>query len=144
MAISTAGHHVEGVLRTPSAQGCGTVFKITPAGTETVLHSFGATGTDGQSPSGSLLLGSDGNFYGVTPNGGSSANCKLANGCGTVYRITPSGVETVLYSFGTTASDGLVPSGALIQASDGNLYGTTVDGGMAGMGNVFRLELVAN
>jgi len=51
------------------------------------------------------------------------------NGCGTLYRITPSGTETVLYSFGTRASDGVRPSGALLQASDGDLYGTTSAGG---------------
>jgi uncharacterized repeat protein (TIGR03803 family) len=131
----------------PSAlcvQGCGTVFKITPAGTETVLHSFGVSGADGRLPSGALLIGSDGTFYGVTSVGG-------ANGCGTVYRITPSGVETVLYSFGTTANDGFEPSGALLQASDGNLYGTSLMGGTAKCsdiqfsgGTVFRLDLVAN
>jgi uncharacterized repeat protein (TIGR03803 family) len=125
-------------------QGCGTVFKVTPAGTETVLHSFGASGTDGQRPSGSLLLGSDGNLYGVTSSGGSNANCKNPKGCGTLYRITPSGVETVLYSFGTTAGDGINPSGALIQASDGHLYGTSFYGGTANTGTVFRLDLVAN
>jgi len=125
-------------------QGCGTVFKVTPAGTETVLHSFGVSGSDGQRPSGSLLLGSDGNFYGVTSLGGSNANCKVAGGCGTVYRITPSGLETVLYSFGTTAGDGINPSGALIQATDGHLYGTSFYGGTANTGTVFRLDLVAN
>ena len=125
-------------------QGCGTVFKVTPAGTETVLHSFGASGTDGQRPSGSLLLGSDGNLYGVTSSGGSNADCKNPKGCGTLYRITPSGVETVLYSFGTTAGDGINPSGALIQASDGHLYGTSFYGGTANAGTVFRLDLVAN
>jgi uncharacterized repeat protein (TIGR03803 family) len=125
-------------------QGCGTVFKVTPAGTETVLNSFGASGTDGRGPSGSLLLASDGNFYGATYSGGSTANCKVVGGCGTLYRITPSGVETVLYSFGTIASDGMIPSGALIEASDGHLYGTTLQGGTAGMGTVFRLDLVAN
>ena len=133
-----------GTPSTPCPQGCGTVFKVTPAGTETVLHSFGGSGTDGQNPSGSLLLGSDGNFYGVTSSGGSNTNCKVATGCGTVYRITPSGVETVLYTFGTTVSDGANPSGALIEASDGHLYGTSVEGGTANMGTVFRLDLAGN
>src|ERR1700722_9945694 len=121
-----------------------TAYQLTVKTQPSTPHSFGASGTDGHSPSGSLLLGSDGNFYGATYSGGSNANCKVTGGCGTLYRITPSGVETVLYSFGTTASDGMIPSGALIQASDGHLYGTTLQGGTAGMGTVFSLDLVAN
>jgi uncharacterized repeat protein (TIGR03803 family) len=122
--------------------GCGTVFKITPAGVETALYSFGASPTDGQSPSGALVLASDGNFYGTTLAGGSpNANCKAATGCGTLYRITPSGTLTVLYSFGTNAGDGAEPSGALLQAGDGNLYGTTVSGGSMNAGTVFKLTL---
>ena len=69
----------------------GTVFRLTPAGSETVLYSF-LGGSDGELPSASLAEGSDGNFYGTTPFGGSSQD-------GTIFRITPSGDETVLYSF---------------------------------------------
>jgi uncharacterized repeat protein (TIGR03803 family) len=87
----------------------------------------------------------DGNFYGTTLAGGTpNANCKASNGCGTLYRMTPSGTETVLYSFGTNASDGIGPSGALLQASDGNLYGTTTAGGTANAGTVFKLVLGTN
>jgi uncharacterized repeat protein (TIGR03803 family) len=107
-----------------------------------VLYSFGSSAADGQGPSGALVLASDGNFYGTTLAGGTpNANCMASNGCGTLYRITPSGTETVLYSFGTNASDGIGPSGALLQASDGNFYGTTTTGGTANAGTVFKLVL---
>jgi uncharacterized repeat protein (TIGR03803 family) len=133
----------------PSAacpNGCGTVFRITPAGVETVLHSFGGNAADGQAPSGPLIQGIDGNFYGLTsaggntPAGSATPNCN----CGTIFRITPAGEETVLYSFGTSASDGKQPSGALLQASDGNFYGTTESGGPSNDGTVFKLVVGAN
>lgn len=135
---------------TPSAacpNGCGTVFRITPAGAETVLHSFGSSAADGQTPSGALVQGIDGNFYGLTSAGGdtpinasATPNCN----CGTIFRITPTGAETVLYSFGTNAADGTLPGGALLQASDGNFYGTTASGGTGNAGTVFKLVLGAN
>jgi len=121
-------------------QGCGTVYKITPGGIATLLYSFGGSAADGQSASGALVLARDGNFYGTTLAGG-TPNTNCVKGCGTIYRLTPSGQETVLYSFGTNASDGVSPSGALLQARDGNLYGTTYSGGPSGSGTVFRLDL---
>jgi uncharacterized repeat protein (TIGR03803 family) len=131
-----------GTASSGGAQSFGTVFRITPSGTGTVLYSFGAGPSDGQNPSGALVLASDGNFYGTTRAGGTpNANCKASNGCGTLYRITPSGAETVLYSFGTNGSEGIGPSGALLQANDGNLYGTTTAGGTANAGTVFKLVL---
>jgi uncharacterized repeat protein (TIGR03803 family) len=111
--------------------GYGTVFKITPAGVETVLHSFAGGTTDGSNPS-ALIQGRDGNFYGITGGGGTSNN-------GTVFKITPAGVETVFYSFAGGTTDGAYPSSALIQGSDGNFYGTTYQGGNAGAGTVFRI-----
>jgi uncharacterized repeat protein (TIGR03803 family) len=109
--------------------GCGTVFKITPTGEETVLHLFAAAPADGAGPS-VLIQGSDGNFYGTTAIGG-------ANNAGTVFRLTPGGVETILYSF-TGGSDGAYAEG-LVQGSDGNFYGTTSGGGANNAGTVFRL-----
>jgi len=111
--------------------GDGTVFKLTPAGAESILYSFGASTTDGTSPN-SLLEGFiDDNFYGTTSGGG-------AHGHGTVFKITPAGAETVLYSFGASPTDGENPSG-LLQASDGNLYGTTYSGGNFEGGTLFKL-----
>jgi uncharacterized repeat protein (TIGR03803 family) len=110
--------------------GRGTIFKVTPAGVETVLWSLGGSG-DGAHPTSSLTLASDGNFYGMTINGG-------ANDAGVVFRITPDGVETVLHSFGDSG-DGWEPQGSLIQGTDGNLYGVTGSGGAFGGGTVFMI-----
>jgi uncharacterized repeat protein (TIGR03803 family) len=121
-AHDTNGVHVDGV-----------VFKITPSGTMTVLHSFQGGPTDGAYPLRNLILATDGNFYGVTPSGGA------VNG-GTVFKITPSGTETLLYSFESGLTDGISPSGSLIQASDGNFYGTTSQGGGGNeYGTVFKV-----
>jgi uncharacterized repeat protein (TIGR03803 family) len=110
----------------------GTVFMITPAGVETVVYSF-AGGSDGATPVAKVLLASDGNFYGTTVSGGTS-------NAGTIFRLTPQGVESVLYSF-TGGSDGARPRGDLVQGSDGALYGTTANGGASINGVVFRLTL---
>src|ERR1035437_5987614 len=117
--------------------GCGTVFRISPSGNETNLYSFGSSPTDGNSPNG-LVQGSDGNFYGTTGEGGTSTNCY--DGCGTVFRISPSGTYTNLYSFGSTPTDGNAPSAGLVQGSDGNFYGTTQAGGTNSDGTVFRIS----
>jgi uncharacterized repeat protein (TIGR03803 family) len=118
----------------PCFDGCGTVFRISPSGTETNLHSFGSSPTDGLNPNG-LVQGSDGNFYGTTESGGT-------NNFGTVFRISPSGSYTNLYSFGGhQANDGSGPLAGLVQGSDGNFYGTTVSGGTNGSyGTVFRIS----
>lgn len=117
-----------GTCSTGGANGHGTVFKITPGGTETTLYSFGS-GTDGQQPISSPLLAPDGNFYGVTYAGGT-------HGDGTIYKITPTGTETVLWSFGGSG-DGEWPTSGLILGSDGHFYGIT-NGGGSGMGTLFR------
>lgn len=110
----------------------GTMFKITPAGVETVLYVF-TGGADGGDPAGSLIQASDGNFYGMTVNGG-------ANNLGAVFKVTPGGVETVQYSFGTNPNDGAFPYGSMIQASDGKFYGMTSEGGANNMGTVFSIN----
>jgi uncharacterized repeat protein (TIGR03803 family) len=107
--------------------GWGTVFKMAPDGTLTILHGFDAF--DGLSPEGSLIQATDGNFYGTTFGGGTS-------GSGTVFQMTPSGTLTVLHSF-IGGTDGVTPVAPLIQAPDGNLYGTTSGGGTSGWGVVF-------
>src|SRR5262249_26373260 len=144
--------------------GLGNVFRITPGGVLTNLHTF--RGRDGIDPEGTLvegpngtlygttseggpstpgtvfqittngafltlggvdqpaagvILASDGNLYGTTEFGGGSTNCN--QGCGTVFRVTPNGVVTILHSF--DKSDGLQPQCVLVEGSDGVLYGTT-------------------
>jgi uncharacterized repeat protein (TIGR03803 family) len=98
--------------------------------TESVLvHFTGTTGVaQGAEPRGqNLVQASDGNFYGVTASGG-SANCG-GIGCGTVFKMTPSGILTTLHLFSSSPTDGTYPEGGLIQGTDGNLYGTTSEGG---------------
>jgi uncharacterized repeat protein (TIGR03803 family) len=98
-----------------------------------VLHSFGGTG-DGIFPVDGLIADSSGNLYGTTPTGG-LPGCGLSGGCGVVFKLSPSGTETVLYSF-KGGSDGAFPQGPLIADSSGNLYGT----GTSGNGLVFKLS----
>jgi uncharacterized repeat protein (TIGR03803 family) len=112
------------------AYGQGTVFKITPTGTWTMLHGF--EGPDGSGPQAALIQATDGNFYGTTAWGG--ANCGNGTPCGTVFEITPSGTLTTLYNFcsqmyDSICADGNSPEAALVQANDGTFYGTTNFGG---------------
>jgi uncharacterized repeat protein (TIGR03803 family) len=119
--------------------GCGTVFEMTPAGVTTVLHAFTGTGGDGRGPYGGVIQGSDGSFYGTTNSGGANVSSTSPAGCGTVFKITSTGVETVLYSFNCSAGDGEQPQAGLIQGSDGNFYGTTYQGGSGSGGTVFGI-----
>jgi uncharacterized repeat protein (TIGR03803 family) len=107
---------------------CGTVFKITPTGALTTLHSFNTV--DGVRPVGGLTLAVDGYFYGTTAGGGH-------NKAGTVFKMTPSGALTTLHVF--DGADGGYPSGSLVQGTDGNLYGTTQVGGANNAGTVFQI-----
>ncbi len=117
---------------------CGTVFKITPTGTLTTLYTF--FGTSGYGPNSALVQGTDGNFYGTTALGG-SFNCGTgsASSCGTIFKITPQGTLTILYSFceQTGCPDGHDPVG-LVQGSDGNFYGTTSTA-QFNLGTVFKI-----
>jgi uncharacterized repeat protein (TIGR03803 family) len=120
--------------------GGGTIFKVTPSGTLTTLYNFCSLPncTDGEFPEAALIQASNGNFYGTTSGGGNDSSG------GTVFKMTPSGTLTPLYSFciNPDCPDGYSPEAALIQATNGNLYGTTVDGGANGMGGtVFKITL---
>jgi uncharacterized repeat protein (TIGR03803 family) len=126
---------------TCGGNGCGTVFKVDPTGKETVLHSFPATEGDGIQPYAGLRRDKEGNLYGTTYGGGSTA-CTF--GCGTVFKIDRNGVYTILYSFTGTGGDGQWPSSRLIGDGTGNFYGTTVGGGTYGYGTVFKLNTVIN
>ncbi len=108
----------------------GTVFKITPSGTLTTLHSFNLS--DGGELSAAVIQGTDGNFYGTTYAGG-------VNNVGSLFGITPSGSLTLLHSF--AGSDGARPQGGLLQKADGSFYGTTLVGGTDNFGTVFQLAL---
>src|SRR6266851_474524 len=94
----------------------------------TVLHAF--AGTDGALPRASLIHATDGNFYGTTFSGGATST-------GTIYMMTLAGSVTVLHAF-MGGADGANPRAALIQATDGNFYGTTYSGGAASSGTVFK------
>ena len=125
--------------------GCGTVVKITPSGTVTTLYLFCSQlgCTDGANPYGTPVQAADGNFYGVTADGGASGNCPPypPYGCGTVFKLTPSGTLTTLYNFCSQpqCADGYQPN-SLIQGADGNFYGTTQQGGaVCDCGTVFKI-----
>ena len=116
--------------------GSGTVFKVSQAGTETVLYNF-TGGNDGGFPTGSLIADAAGNLYGTTLGGG------IGGFTGVVFKLDPTLKETVLYSF-TGGADGGNPVGNLVRDKLGNLYGVTNSGGRAcggfpSCGVVFKL-----
>jgi uncharacterized repeat protein (TIGR03803 family) len=123
--------------------GCGTVFKVTPKGVESVLYSFKG-GSDGANPQGRLINVS-GTLYGTTYGGGATGPGCASNGCGTVFKVTLTGVESVLHSF-QGGSDGANPNAGLVNVG-GTLYGTTTQGGdgtgvgcaEGGCGTVFKV-----
>jgi uncharacterized repeat protein (TIGR03803 family) len=118
----------------PSSDG--TVFQLTTIGALNTLHSF--SGPDGNSPVAELIQATDGNLYGVSNYGGASDACGSL-GCGTVFEITPGGAFTSLHSFDET--DGANPGSRLLQATNGNLYGTTTQGGSNDKGTIFDLSV---
>jgi uncharacterized repeat protein (TIGR03803 family) len=134
-----------GITEFGGANGLGTVFKVTPTRRLTTLYSFCAKTncTDGAVPFAGLVLGTDGNFYGTTSEGGETAEPCAAEGgigdCGTVFKITPAGKLSTLHSFDST--DGYTPGyGPLVQATNGTFYGTTTSGGAnGGWGTVFSI-----
>jgi uncharacterized repeat protein (TIGR03803 family) len=115
-------------------QGGDSAFELALDGTETVLHSFGK-GADGDLPYSGMIIDKEGNLYGTTAGGGTG-------GCGTVFKISPDGTESVLYNFQCDV-DGGSPQSSLFLKS-GALYGTTSEGGAAGAGTVFKVSLNGN
>jgi uncharacterized repeat protein (TIGR03803 family) len=116
--------------------GCGTVYKIAPDGTETVLYSFQG-GSDGSFPRSSLILDKAGNLYGTTYDG-DGFTCKGGPGCGTVFKVAPDGKETVLYAFHNRR--GTHPVAGLLSGPHGKFYGTATEGGMNNDGVVFVVK----
>jgi uncharacterized repeat protein (TIGR03803 family) len=124
--------------------GCGTVFRISLTGKPTTLYSFCARYenngcADGTGPNGGLIQGKDRNFYGTTFQGGVT---KFTTSSGTIFKITPSGKLTTLYSFcveNVNCTDGEHPISGLVEAVDGNFYGTTTQGGAYGGGTIFKI-----
>jgi uncharacterized repeat protein (TIGR03803 family) len=115
------------------AIGCGTVFRLTETGKESVLYRFKGGTKDGYSPNSALIVDAKGNLFGTTGAGGASA-------AGTVFKVDTFGKETVLYSFKGGRTDGAVPWSALVMDSKGNLYGTTQIGGAGDLGTVFKIS----
>jgi len=115
--------------------GCGVVFKITPANQESVIYTFQG-GADGYYPYGGVTMDSGGNLYGTTVMGGSE-NC--TNGCGTVFKVTPNGTKSILYAF-QGGADGFLPTSSVTLDASGNAYGTTSGGSGYNEGTVFKVS----
>jgi uncharacterized repeat protein (TIGR03803 family) len=147
-------HRAGGDLNCRNGIGCGNVFKLDKAGKLTTLHNF-TESPDGDYPFfGTLIRGANGDLYGTTGFGG-FPNCPQSiGGCGTVFRLTKTGHESLLHRFcapkdcGTGDGDGFFSAGGLIRDARGNFYGTTVEGGIfnclgggdQGCGTVFKLD----
>jgi uncharacterized repeat protein (TIGR03803 family) len=134
LVMDTVGN-LYGTTLYGGTSGVGTVFELSPSGTETVRHSFAARHTDGHYPYAGLLMDTTGNLYATAQSGG-------AKGLGTVFKLSPNGNETLLYSFCVLAAcaDGYHPRAGLIMDTKGNLYGTAFDGGAYDAGAVFELS----
>jgi uncharacterized repeat protein (TIGR03803 family) len=133
-----------GTTNSQCPYGCGTVFRVTPAGALSTLYRFNFS--DGDSPHAPLVQGTDGNFYGTTSAGGANGSECSGLGCGTVFKITSAGQLTTLYSFcaQSNCTDGSNPYAGLVQATNGTFYGTTYEGGSSancpyGCGTVFAI-----
>jgi uncharacterized repeat protein (TIGR03803 family) len=137
--VQGANYYFYGTTQEGGTNNNGTIFRISSSGNFQVLVNF--TAKNGAIPYDGLIQASDGNFYGVTYYGGSTVGA--SPGDGVLFRVTPTGAYTVLHNF-TNGSDGGHPVGGLVQASDGNLYGTTTSGGKNGYGVLFRATLAGN
>jgi uncharacterized protein (TIGR03437 family) len=138
--IQATDGNLYGTTQNGGANSYGTVFKITLGGALTTVYSF-LSSTDGAYPYAGVIQGNDGNFYGTTPQGGPSSGPYGVGG--TIFRMTPGGTLTTLYTFESNSEDGFGPGG-LVQASDGNLYGTTLAGVGSSNGIVFKLALTSS
>jgi uncharacterized repeat protein (TIGR03803 family) len=135
--VQAANGDFYGTTRVGGTNSGGTVFRITPGGTLTTLYSFCSQSacTDGSSPQSALVQATNGDLYGTTGYGG--------NGYGTIFKITPSGELTTLYSLcsQSACTDGEYLVAALVQDTNGTFYGTTSSGGANGDGTVFSMSV---
>lgn len=148
--VTQVGNTLYGTTTAGGPNDFGTIFKVNMDGTGfALLYTFqgGLTAPtpngDGMRPVGKLLLATDGNLYGTTSNGGSHASI-YPKGDGTVFRITPSGVYTLLGDLGATATDASHPVAGLTMGKDGMIYGTADDGGINGTGAIFKFPVPTN
>ena len=132
---------VGGDLSCNGGYGCGVVFEIDSSGNFTVLHSFIGGSADGMAPLAALLRDTRGNLYGTTASGGDQACGGSGLGCGVVFKLDPFGKETILHAFTGGTTDGEEPLSPLIPDGKGNLYGTTLYGGVANGGVLFEVKL---
>lgn len=135
---------VGGALLCGEGSGCGVVFALSPEGQETVLHLFAGPPLDGWQPVSGIYRNDVGNLLGTTGLGGSGP-CS-PDGCGVVFRLAPTGKETILHNFTGVPDDGDGPNAGLVRDGAGNFYGTTGGGGSnpgpngEGCGTVFKLR----
>jgi len=135
LILDTSGN-LYGVTKAAGSTNDGTVFKLSRRKVHTVLHSF--SGPDGRDPGAGVIADTSGNLFGTAAEGGNS-QCSFV-GCGTVFKIAPSGSSQILHKFRGKSPDGGVPLGRLIDDSNGNLYGTTAGGGDNNDGIIFRIS----
>lgn len=129
--VRDSAGNLYGTTTQGGSAGSGVVFKVDASGNETVLHNF-TGGTDGTDPVGGLVLDAAGSLYGTTGQGGTS-------NCGVLFKLSPTGKETILHSFTGAANDGKYPSyTSVLMDAAGNIYGVTEEGGSSGHGVVYR------
>jgi uncharacterized repeat protein (TIGR03803 family) len=131
--IRDASGNLYGTAAIAGPAGWGTVFELAQTGKLTILYSFSGK-ADGASPTGGVILDRAGNLYGTAAEGGNSCGNLT---CGTVFKLSKTRKFTVLHSF--IGGDGAFPIAALVRDRVGNLYGTTIEGGAANAGVVFKL-----
>lgn len=142
--VGIAGGDLYGETLAGGKKENGTIFKLKPDGTQSVVYKFGGRRyEDGAGPNGGLISDASGNYYGVTDLGGIKCAADEGLGCGTIFKLTGGTSESVLYAF-AQRSDGTLPVGSLVADEFGNLYGATRTGGLKGCsygcGTVFKVS----
>jgi uncharacterized repeat protein (TIGR03803 family) len=135
--IEGSDGNLYGTSASGGADGCGTIFELSISGALLQLYSF-PCGAGGSTPAAPLIQASDGNFYGATEGGG-TVTSKCPSGCGTIFKFS-GGAVTTLYDFSGYPHDGQYPLAGLVEGTDGNLYGTTSEGGALGFGSIYQIS----